>query len=249
MINIIPKTLDEINDRTGLNHDTVRYCLERAIEEAVCKFFDLQECDVDLDNQTVIPVFHVPYNMDIEEGELFSKDTVYHDLICPEFTFEMFHEDIIADCREFFKRNIIELEADELEKKWRKKVHQVVEGVIGYVYRDYTEIKLGDNAEGRMLKLEWVPKEVPMYRDGKLFQFYVTKVVRKNAAVIVHLSRGSKNFPAALLKEKVPWANIKVIKRIRGKKTWLKSNCPINHEIISELRRELKGEVIEVINI
>jgi hypothetical protein len=39
---------------------------------------------------------------------------------------------------------------------------------------------------------------------------------------------------------------INTIKRIRGKKTWLKSSAWIDPEIIQALQRELKGEAIGV---
>jgi hypothetical protein len=91
-----------------------------------------------------------------------------------------------------------------------------------------------------------VPQEIPLYRNGAVLWFYVTKICQEKSTVTVYLSRGSKNFPAALIKDRLPWMRISTIKRIRGKKTWLKSNAWIDPEIIQALQRELKGEAIRV---
>jgi hypothetical protein len=44
----------------------------------------------------------------------------------------------------------------------------------------------------------------------------------------------------------LPWINIKAIKRFRGVKTYLKSNAAIDSNIIKEVQRELKGEMVDI---
>ena len=99
-----------------------------------------------------------------------------------------------------------------------------------------------------MLKPEWVPGETSLYRPGAIFWFYVIKVTEDTSGVTVYLSRGTKNLPAALIRAKCPWAKVRVIRRVRGHKTWLKAGAPVDPEILAEVRRELNGEVIEVLN-
>jgi len=62
----------------------------------------------------------------------------------------------------------------------------------------------GDNVCGIMTKSEWVPKEISFYQKGSSLWFYVSKVLKDQSVVTVYLSRGSKNLPAALLREKLP---------------------------------------------
>jgi hypothetical protein len=46
----------------------------------------------------------------------------------------------------------------------------------------------------------------------------------------------------------MPWAGIRVLKRIRGEKTWVQTRDPITQDVIEEVRLELNGEIIEILN-
>ncbi|HDM75592.1 MAG TPA: hypothetical protein ENG51_03880 [Deltaproteobacteria bacterium] len=97
-----------------------------------------------------------------------------------------------------------------------------------------------------MLKSEWVPREVPLYRQGDVLWFYVLKVARFGGGVWVYLSRGSINFPVALLRSRVPWVKFKPVRRIRGSKSWVGASEEISSVILREVSRDLMGEVVEV---
>jgi hypothetical protein len=239
------KALNKISVRTSLTYDTVKYCLECAIEEAVCEFFGVRECDVDLDEGTVIPTFHVGSDMEMEEAELFCSDPVCNDLVPAAFTFEMFHRDMVDKTLELFEDIIREVEADELEKKWRKEVHKAVEGVIKGKSPDRVEVNLGEEVMGVMWKAEWIPREADSYREGKLLFFYVLKAVRRRSAVDVHLSRASIGLPGAILKTMAPWVRVKPMKRVRGRKTWLHITPPVPTAVLREVSAKLNGEVID----
>jgi len=64
--------------------------------------------------------------------------------------------------------------------------------------------------------------------------------------VLVYLSRGSINFPAALVRKLAPWVKVKAARRIRGKKTWLQSDTLLTRSTVLAVQKELRGEVIEV---
>jgi len=241
----ISQAFNELTARTSLNHGTIKYCLACALAQAACEFFSIKDCTVDLHKKIVTPTFHVGSDIEIEAAELFSHDPVYHDLIPAEFLFNMFGKDVFNRTLELFKNIIREVAADELEKKWRRKVRNAVEGVIEEKYPDLFEVNLGDNVTGIMRKGEWTPSEVPSYRQGKLFLFYVLKVVREGSTVTVHLSRGVPGLPAAILKTLVPWATVKTIKRIRGRKTWLRIRPPVPASILREVGAKLDGEVVD----
>ena len=245
----VSKAVNDIAARAGLSRDAVKHCLECALAEVVCEFFGVRECDVDLDAGTVTPTFHVGTEMKIEEAELFSSCPVHNDLVSAEFTFDMFHKRIVKHTLEHFKDIIREAEADALERRWRKKVHTAVEGVIKEKYPDRIEVNLGEEVRGVMWKAEWTPREVASYREGKLLFFYVLKVVRRGSAVHVHLSRASIGLPGAILKTLAPWVRVKAMKRIVGRKAWVRIAPPVSPALLREVGAHLNGEVIESVNL
>ena len=247
MQDLTSEALNIVAHRSNLNYSTVRYCLECAVSQVMCEFFGVEDCEVDLDKKNVLVTFHVGSDMEIEEAELFTSDPVYNDRIPAEFSFEVFRRDTVDEILEVFKDILREVEADELEKKWRKKVHKAVEGVIEEKYPDRIEVDLGADVNGVMYKAEWTPREIPSYRQGKPFLFYVLKVVRRGSAVDVHLSRGSIGLPAEILKTLVPWAKVKTIRRIRGRKTWVRVRPAVPTEVLRDVSTKLNGEVVEVL--
>ena len=238
--------IETIGGRSGLSNDQVAYALELALEQAVCEYFDLPECLVDIDDKTISPVLEAPLRRKLKKAGLHCSKAIDGELVCPSIFFNALPPKIIEKCRQYFELDLTRIQCFQLYEKWKRKVHHAVEGVIIDSSKGRVEVQLEDTVQGIMLKPEWVPREIPLYRSGAVFLFYVTKVCNDNSAVTVYLSRGSKNFPASLIREKMPWVKIRTIKRIRGKKTWLKSNAWIDPEIIQALQRELKGEAIDI---
>jgi hypothetical protein len=234
----IHELIESVGSRTSLSQDQVMFALELAIEQSVCEYFNIPDCQVDIEDKIIMP-------NSFKRNMIISRDHG-DESIYPDFAFEMFHKDIIDRCRRLFNRNLIQMEMAYLYAKWKQKVHQAVEGIIHEVNSDKVMIHLGDNVCGIMTRPEWVPKEIPLYQTEGALWFYVSKVLQDLSVVTVYLSRGSKNLPVALLKEKVPWVKITAIKRFRGIKTCLKTNAAIDSNIIKEVQRELKGEVIDV---
>jgi len=159
----------------------------------------------------------------------------------------MLSKNIIKRCRKLFIRNLGLMEKVYLYEKWKPRAHHAVEGNIIDVNSRRMVVHLGDNVQGVMLRCEWVPKEISLYRPGAVFRFFATKILHTPSGVTVYLSRGSKRLPAVLLKEKMPWAGIRVLKRIRGEKTWVQTKDRITQDVIEEVRRELNGEIIEIL--
>ena len=221
---------------TGLPDGQVRYAFELALEQAVCEYYRVSECVVDLENKIISPAF---LGLSEKQFEIVDQG-------CPEFEFSALPKNIINRCRQLFAKNLASMETVFLYEKWQRKIHQAVEGVICDVDHDRVMVRLDDQVRGLMLKPEWVPAEVFLYRENAFLWFYVSKVVQEKSNVTVYLSRGTKNFPAALIRKDCPWAKIKTIKRVRGKKTWIKSSAGIDQETIRALQRELKGEAIKV---
>jgi hypothetical protein len=235
-----------VGSNTSLPQDRVLFALELALEQAVCEYFKVRECQVDIEDKMVTSLFQNFPGIEIDKTNKFASNMAYAGLRADEVKFEKLDKNIVKRCRKLFMRNLEQMETVCLYEKWKRKAHQAVEGVIQDVETSRVKIRLGDNVRGIMLKSEWVPKESVLYRKGVLFWFYVSKIMQEKSGVMVYLSRGSKNFPGALIQEKLPWAKIRAVKRIRGKKTWLESSVLIDPEIIKTLQRELKGEVIEI---
>ena len=125
-------------------------------------------------------------------------------------------------------------------------MHRAVEGVVAERDDVKLEVNLGGEETGIMPRREWTPKEIPLYREGKCFLFYVLKVEREKGLVKVFLSRRSINLPAAILRQKNPWAKIRCVRRIAGVKSWIVSNFEITKRDIEELPEELRGEIVEL---
>ena len=226
-----------VGSGTGLPDAQVRYAFALALEQAVCEYYRIPECPVDLEDKIAFPGFQ-----EFSEKECENLDQVY-----PELLFSELPKNIIHRCRQLFAINLAAIETSLLYGRWKTRVHQAVEGFVEKVEDDRVWVRFDDNTRGVMVRPEWVPAEAPFYQESRVLWFYVSKVLQGKSLVSVYLSRGSKNFPAALIRRDCPWLKIQVIKRIRGRKTWIKSSARIDQEIIRALQRELKGEVIAVI--
>ena len=243
MVHPLITMLHRASTMSDLTTSGVMRVMEMSIQEAVCAYFNVEECEVNLHFQTVQPTFHVPSNMLLEEAELFKPNAVYNDFIYPEFTFEMLHDDIIAHCRGLFVRNVQVLREEETFKKWRMQRHGVVNGTIGSVYDDRMTVDLrADGVMGIMQRSQWVQIEIPMYKSGKNLQFFVLRVEKYKSITEVYLSRGSKNFPAALIRTQVSGLKIKVLRRLQGKICWIKSSSLISEDLVKAIKEELRGE-------
>ncbi|RLB28263.1 MAG: hypothetical protein DRH11_17585 [Deltaproteobacteria bacterium] len=248
MLEQLRKSIDELALKKNLSPELVKTCLERAVEGAVCEFFEIRECDADVEDGIIMGYFHVGEDMGLSEAWWFYDWSFYGDVIPVEFTFMMFEEipPVVERTRELFERIVEEVGADELVKKWRAKVHQAVEGVIKARHGDWIEVELGDEARGVMPRRRWVKRETASYRRGKLMYFYVVKVSKVVGGVDVELSRGSIGLPAALITHVAPWVKVKSVRRIAGRKSWVVADTRLPAAMLREVSRMLGGEVIEV---
>ena len=225
-----------VGSGTGLPDAQVKYAFALALEQAVCEYYRIPECPVDLEDKIAFPALQ-----EFSEKECENLDQVY-----PELLFSELPKNIIHRCGQLFAINLTAIKTSLLYDRWKTRLHQAVEGVVDEVDDHRIRVHLDDDMRGLMLKPEWVPAEISFYKEKSVLWFYVTKVIREKSTVSVYLSRGSKNFPAALIRRDCPWLKIQIIKRIRGRKTWIKSSARIDQEVLRALQRELKGEIIAV---
>jgi len=268
----LSSVFDEFASDFGVTPDTAKYCLELALQKYMCKYFKVQECDVDLDAGIVTPIFQMedgsglfyPFafydrgyfrdKWDAARTMVHRDYTVPGDLFPVEFelpnlkdAIRAYFEDLYFDFMELLTQAF----RRDLEKQWIKKVHHAVEGVIlSTKDPDYIFVALGDHHVcGIFPKNHWTPLEALSYRKGKSFLFYVLKLCDDFPPnVIAYLSRGSIGLPGAILKKLAPWVKVKTIKRIQGRKTWLRVSPPVPRSLLKEVSTKLSGEVIEVVN-
>ena len=241
----IENFLCELGDHSGVDLDTVKRCLEKAIEQAVCEYFGVQDCEVDLNQQTVGLDLYGGVSGSLYRHFKGGTQKIQANGVM-EVKLSLLPPSVISKCEELFRAFMDGAKTDMLERRWRERVHSAVEGVIIEKGHDCVKVNLGDEALGIMTRAEWTPTEVGVYRQGRLLQFYVLKVRRIGNEVLVYLSRGSINFPAALVRKLAPWVKVKAARRIRGKKTWLQSDTLLTRSTVLAVQKELRGEVIEV---
>ena len=216
------------------------------LEEAVSHYLDTPEVEVNLEKEKVTAFLKVGKNLGLEEARVFDEDARPGDFIPMTFDFPLLPDKVKKEVKERFPEIVISLKEDITYRDWKEKVHRAVEGVVVEKDNVKLEVNLGGEETGIMPRREWTPKEIPLYREGKCFLFYVLKVEREKGLVKVFLSRRSINLPVAFLRQKMPWAKIRCVRRIAGVKSWIVSDTEIKREHIEELREELRGEFIEV---
>jgi len=187
--------------------------------------------------------FEIPDSDIPPQGHLFPLTLSFNDLPDPvKLELNIQFNEIVTIIRE-----------DVLFKTWKIETHRAVEGVIDSVHPHLCYVNLPGNEpdtalQGIFHRREWTPKEIPHYKQGKCFVFFVQKVLRNKGLIQVHLSRKSINLPAAILRQKLPWVKINCVKRVAGCISWIKSSLFVPKEILRELRTELMNESVYIIN-
>ncbi len=243
------KQIKKIGLAAGLTELRIEDTLKIALQQAFCEYFNILECEIDdLDSRLIRAVFQVPEEIPYTEAKIFQTLVCEDDIITVDFDFDALPVSIQQMTHDLFTRYIDEIRLDEASLKWKKLVHRAIEGVIMEKHDDRITIAIGDdNVIGVMLKPHWTPKEISLYIEGRAFLFYLLKVSRKKHTVEIHLSRNSKNLPCAILFRILPYVKNRSIRRIAGHKSWIAADSPVQMDVINDLRRELKGEVVEFV--
>ena len=239
-------------ENMGVSRDVAELALEFTVKYALSKYFDVHECDVDVDIESKIATlfFGVPEKMEIEEAKAIDPNIYFCDSLPVTLDFASFPKPIIDHCRLIFPRILEEMKAVDRYKLWKSRVHKAVEGVITDVAENkrWLEVDLFGQT-GIMRREEWIPKEAHLYRKGRVFLFYVLKTTLKKGIVQVFLSRRSINLPSAILEQKVPWLKFFCKKRYAGNKAWVKTSSmeQFVKNAATAVQQELNGERIELV--
>ena len=242
------KQIQKVSQATGLDQLQIEHILKIAMQEAFCKYLNVLECEIDnLNSRLIKAVFRIRKEMPVVEAEIFQTMVCEDDIITVDFDFGVLPVVVQHQTHDLFVRHIDNARLNKANLKWKKMVHGAINGVVKERNDDYIVVDLGDdNVVGIMSRQHWTPKEIPLYLEGRAFLFYLLKITKTRHVIKIHLSRISKNLPCSILFRMAPWIRVKTIKRIAGKKTWITTNSSIELNMINELRRELKGEAVEI---
>jgi N utilization substance protein A len=169
----------------------------------------------------------------------------------------------ILSIRQNLAAKILELEKDNIYKKYSEKVGEIVTGEVYQVWKKEVLVLDDEYYELILPKSEQIPNDY--YRKGDVIRAVVSKVdVRNNSPVII-LSRTTEVFLERLFEQEVPEVydgliTIKNIKRVPGERAKIAVESyddridPVGACVgmkgsrIHGIVRELKNENIDVIN-
>lgn len=119
-----------------------------------------------------------------------------------EINIDSFGRRAILSARQALVQKIIELEKDEIYKKYNDRVGDIVTGEVYQVWKKEVLLLDDDNNELLLPKSEMIPTD--NYKKGDTLRAVVKKVDFKNNSPVVILSRTDGSFLAKLLEQEVP---------------------------------------------
>lgn len=119
-----------------------------------------------------------------------------------EISIESFGRRAILSARQALVQKIIELEKDEIFKKYNDRVGDIVTGEVYQVWKKEILLLDDDGNELLLPKGEMIPSD--NYKKGDTLRAVVKKVDFKNNSPLVILSRTDGSFLAKLLEQEVP---------------------------------------------
>jgi hypothetical protein len=230
----------------GVSNKTVELALERAVQNAFADYLNVLECEVDLDTRVATAIMQVDQDLLINEARVFSPGAVEGDRLPVTFDLESLPEEVMEKVKSLLIEIIPNIHAEETYHRFKPMVHRAVRGIIDHRGRDLIDVDLGSGLAGLFPRVHWTKNEEELYRPGEEFTFYVLRVLKEEAAVVAILSRNSIELPCAILRQEMPWADFRCLRRIAGYKSWIQSNDFVRGEIREKLVDELRGELVDI---
>lgn len=213
----------------------------------------VEDDNVEDDNQEIAYSQAIKIEPDFEIGEEVSE----------EFKMESFGRREILSIRQNLASKILDLEKDNVYKKYQERVGEIVSGEVYQVWKKEIMILDDEGIELILPKTEQIPSD--FFRKGDTARAVVLKVDMKNNTPIIVLSRTSPVFLERLFEAEVPEVfdgliTIKNIVRVPGERAKVAVESyddridPVGACVgmkgsrIHGIVRELKNENIDVIN-
>ena len=211
------------------------------------------------DSEVTDPSLEIPYSEairsepDFEIGEDFSEEIKMAD----------FGRREILTIRQNLISKIQEYEKDNIYRKYKDKIGEVIAGEVYQVWKKEILIVDDEGIEHSLPKSEQIPHD--RYRKGDTIRAVVSRVEMKNGQPVIILSRTSPTFLERLIEQEVPEVydgliTIKKIVRVPGERAKIAVESyddridPVGACVgmkgsrIHGIVRELRNENIDVIN-
>jgi N utilization substance protein A len=275
-INLI-ESFQEFKDFKNIDRPTVISVLEEVFRSMIRKKFGTDEnCDVivnpdngDLEiwrtRAVVEDEFSEDDDLEIElaEAQKTDADAKIGDEFIEQITLESFGRRAILAARQTLVSKILELEKDEIFRKYKDRVGEVVSGEIYQVWKKETLVLDDEGNELILPKSEQIPADY--FKKGDTARAVISKVEMVNSNPKIIISRTAPEFLQRLFEMEVPeifdgLITIKKIVREPGERAKVAVESyddridPVGACVgmkgsrIHGIVRELKNENIDVIN-
>ncbi|RVU00265.1 transcription termination/antitermination protein NusA [Mucilaginibacter limnophilus] len=275
-INLID-SFQEFKDFKNIDRPTMMSVLEDVFRSMIRKKYGTDEnCDVivNTDNgdleiwrtrQVVEDGFSEDDDLEIELAEAKTIDEDYEvgDEHVEQITLESFGRRAILAARQTLVSKILELEKDEIFKKYKDRVGEIVTGEVYQVWKKETLVLDDEGNELLLPKTEQIPADY--FKKGDNVKAVVSKVDMMNSNPKIIISRTAPEFLQRLFEQEVPeifdgLITIKKIVREPGERAKVAVESyddridPVGACVgmkgsrIHGIVRELKNENIDVIN-
>ncbi len=275
-INLV-ETFSEFKEFKNIDRETMMHILEDVFHGLLIKKFG-EESNIDIIvniDKGDLEIWH--YREIVEDGEVEDEhlQVAFSDAIKIEPDFEVgedfseqiFLEDFgrrdILSIRQNLVSKILEYEKDNVYRKYKERVGEIVTGEVYQVWKKEILILDDEDIELILPKSEQIPSDY--YRKGDNIRAVVSKVDMRNNSPVIILSRTSPVFLERLFEAEVPEVydgliTIKNIVRVPGERAKIAVESyddridPVGACVgmkgsrIHGIVRELKNENIDVIN-
>jgi N utilization substance protein A len=275
-INLV-ETFSEFKEFKNIDRETMMRILEDVFHSMLIKKFGEEsqfDIIVNIDKGD-LEIWH--YREIVEDGEVEDENLqiAFSDAIKIEPDFEVgedFSEQVmledfgrreILSIRQNLVSKIMEYEKDNVYKKYKERVGEIVTGEVYQVWKKEILVLDDDEIELLLPKSEQIPSDY--YRKGDSIRAVVSKVDMRNNSPVIILSRTSPVFLERLFEAEVPEVydgliTIKNIVRVPGERAKIAVESyddridPVGACVgmkgsrIHGIVRELKNENIDVIN-
>ncbi len=271
------ETFSEFKEFKNIDRETMMHILEDVFHGLLIKKFG-EESNIDIIvniDKGDLEIWH--YREIVEDGEVEDEhlQVAFSDAIKIEPDFEVgedfseqiFLEDFgrrdILSIRQNLVSKILEYEKDNVYRKYKERVGEIVTGEVYQVWKKEILILDDEDIELILPKSEQIPSDY--YRKGDNIRAVVSKVDMRNNSPVIILSRTSPVFLERLFEAEVPEVydgliTIKNIVRVPGERAKIAVESyddridPVGACVgmkgsrIHGIVRELKNENIDVIN-
>ncbi len=275
-INLID-SFQEFKDFKNIDRPTVISVLEEVFRSMIRRRFGTDEnCDVivnpdngDLEiwrtRVVVEDEFSEDDDLEIElaEAKKFDPDLEVGDDFIEEITLESFGRRAILAARQTLVSKVLELEKDEIFKKYKDRVGELITGEVYQIWKKETLVLDDEGNELILPKTEQIPADY--FKKGDSIRAVVLKVDMMNASPKIIISRTAPDFLNRLFELEVPeifdgLITIKKIVREPGERAKVAVESyddridPVGACVgmkgsrIHGIVRELRNENIDVIN-